>query len=147
MFLFEFEAILNLRETERNASRAELAAAIARLVAVQTQREELQRAKSEAVLAYRDTRLGLLRIDALRKQGDFERQMAVEDAALARLQNDLESEMESRQAVLMSAEIEYRRWEALRKRAKLAWTSRRAKLQQQEMDEVSARRYQGLNRF
>lgn len=147
MFLFEFEAILNLRETERNASRAELAAAIARLVAVQTQREELQRAKSEAVLAYRDTRLGLLRIDALRKQGDFEKQMAVEDAALARLQNDLESEMESRQAVLMSAEIEYRRWEALRKRAKLAWTSRRAKLQQQEMDEVSARRYQGLNRF
>jgi len=147
MFLFEFEAILNLRETERNASRAELAAAIARLVAVQTQREELQRAKSEAVLAYRDTRLGLLRIDALRKQGDFEKQMAVEDAALARLQNDLESEMEGRQAVLMSAEIEYRRWEALRKRAKLAWTSRRAKLQQQEMDEVSARRYQGLNRF
>lgn len=147
MFRFEFESILNLRETERNASRAELAAAIARLVAVQTQREELRRAKWEAVSAYRDTRLGLLRIDALRKQGDFEKQMAVEDAALARLQNDLESKLESHQAALMSSEIEFRRWEALRKRAKLAWTSRCAKLQQQEMDEVSARSYQGLNRF
>ena len=97
------------------------------------------------VSAYRDTRIGLLRIDSLRKQGNFEKQMAVEDAELARRQIDLESEIESRQAELMSAEIEFRRWEALRKRAHLAWAARNAKLQQQEIDEVSARRHLRMN--
>lgn len=141
MFRFEFEVILSLRETERDASRAELAAAIGRQTAVRIQREELQRVKSEVVSAYRDSRIGLLRIDTLRKQGDFEQQMAVEDEELARIQNDLEAEIENRQNELVSAEMEFRRWEALRKRAQLAWATRNAKLQQQEIDEVSARRH------
>lgn len=141
MFRFEFEAMLRLREAERDASRAELAAAIVRQTAVRGQREELQRVKSETVLAYRETRIGLLRIDALRKQGDFEQQMAAEDAELARIQKDLEAEIGNRQNELVSAEIEFRKWEALRKRAQLAWATRNAKLQQREVDDVSARRH------
>jgi flagellar export protein FliJ len=145
MFRFEFEAILTLRETERDVARAALAASIAQLIAVQTQREELQRTKSEVVSAYRDTRIGLIRIDSLREQGNFEKQMAVEDAALAVLQGDLEAEMENRQADLVLAEIEYRRWDSLRKQGQHAWAARCAKLEQQEMDEVSARRSPRVN--
>lgn len=140
MFQFEFEAILSLREMERDVARTSLAASLAQLVAVQAQREELRRAKSEVISAYRDTRVGLIRIDSLREQGNFEKQMAVEDETLAVLQIDLEAEIENRRAELVLAEIEYRRWDSLRRRGQLAWTARYAKRQQQEMDEVSTRR-------
>lgn len=140
MFQFEFEAILSLREMERDVARTSLAASLAQLVAVQAQREELRRAKSEVISAYRDTRVGLIRIDSLREQGNFEKQMAVEDETLAVLQIDLEAEIENRRAELVLAEIEYRRWDSLRRRGQLAWTARHAKRQQQEMDEVSTRR-------
>jgi flagellar protein FliJ len=142
MFKYRFNAILQLRENERDAARGLVAEAFEALRQIDVRRQELraERASLDDVSGQRRT--GVLSMDRLLSDGRYERQLAAEDAQMAAASQKIELELQRRQQALANANAAVRQMEILREKEAASWEAHQAKLSQANLDEIAARRQQ-----
>lgn len=138
-FKFRFDAILRLRENERDAARASLAEAYDALRQIEIRRQELAAERKLLDAASSQRRSGSLSIDRLLSDGRYERQLAFDDSQALAAAQKIEAELTRRQAVLAAANASVRQMELLREKEIAAWTQAEAKIEQATLDEVASR--------
>ena len=136
-FQFRFQAVLRVREAERDAIRMELAATIAMADSIRERRSELAMLKLETIRRHRASRLGVIRAETLREQARREQTLAFQDARLVAEETEAELRLEAIRTRLQAAEIECRRWEKLASRDHLIHRERFLADEQREAEEIN----------
>ncbi|HBJ37234.1 MAG TPA: flagellar export protein FliJ [Planctomycetaceae bacterium] len=136
---FRFQPLLDLRITQRDAVRGELAEAIEAQNRLREQRDQIAKQREQAMRDDSVSRVGQLKLDSLLAQGRYERQLAIEQNQLKAAEAQIEIEIERRRAAVQLAETEVRRLELLKEKDKIALYARQLKIEQVTMDEIAAR--------
>lgn len=136
-FQFRFQAVLRVREAERDAIRMELAAALATADSIRTRRSELTALKQETIRRHRASRLGVIRAETLREQARSEQTLAFQEAKLVAEETAVELRIEAIRTGLQAAETECRRWEKLAGRDQRVHRERCLAAEQREADEIN----------
>ncbi|TVQ02237.1 MAG: hypothetical protein EA381_03865 [Planctomycetaceae bacterium] len=136
-FHFRFQAVLRVREAERDAIRMELAAAMATADTIRERRSDLAALKREAMWRHRASRLGVIRAETLREQARYEQTLALQDARLVAEEAEAELRVEAIRTGLQAAEIECRRWDKLSSRDHRAHRERFLAAEQREAEEIN----------
>lgn len=139
MFVFRFESLLQLAQSQQNAARVAMAAALGSLQQVH-QRQHQVAAQRQQLLAAAGARLGALPLDPLLALARYERQLEREAADLRAEEQACEAQLQRCQADLQAADIELRRFERLKQRELASWRAAQGKREQALLDELAARR-------
>jgi flagellar export protein FliJ len=146
MFKYRFKTILQLRENERDAARAQVAEAFEALRQISIRREAIAAELKGLGNESGQRRLGTLSMDRLLSDGRYERQLAAEDSQAVAAAEKIEQELRRRQQVLSAANASVRQMEILRDKDRESWDFHQAKIAQDQMDEIAARRQRSGNR-
>lgn len=140
MFVFRFESLLQLAQSQQNDARVALASALGALQQVQQQQQQVA-AQRRQRLAAGGERLGVLELDRLLALARYERQLEREAGRLRAEEQACEAQVQRCQADLQAADIELRRFEQLQQRELASWRAVQANREQALLDELAARRH------
>lgn len=140
MFKYRFNAILQLRENERDTVRGLVAEAYEALRQIELRREELRSERKNHELESSQRRAGTLSMDRLLADGRYDLQLAADDAQIVAASQKIEVELQRRQQMLADANAAVRQMEILRDNELASWNTRQAKIAQANLDEIAARR-------
>jgi len=140
MFKYRFDAVLKLREEERNAARAMIAEANEALRQIEERRQQLADERSQLTLSSTVRRSGPLSMDRLLADGRYDRQLAADDTQMLAAKEKIEIELERRQQALVIANVAVRQIEILRDKDVALWVAAQEKIAQSNLDEIAARR-------
>lgn len=140
MFKYRFNAILQLRENERDTVRGLVAEAYEALRQIELRREELRSERKNHELESSQRRAGTLSMDRLLADGRYDLQLAADDAQIVAASQKIEVELQRRQQLLADANAAVRQMEILRDNELASWNTRQAKIAQANLDEIAARR-------
>ncbi|SRR6056297_829341 len=152
-FQFRFEALLRLRENERDAARQEISDAFRALDILEEQQFALEQQRQQLRV---DSQQRIARpqfsVDTLLNQGRYDLQLQAEIQAIQKNCATVQTEIERRQAKLQAADVEVKRLERLREKQLRDWSIAELAAQQKEFDELASMRFtrsqnnDGLNR-
>jgi len=152
-FQFRFEALLRLRENERDAARQEISDAFRALDILEEQQFALEQQRQQLRV---DSQQRIARpqfsVDTLLNQGRYDLQLQAEIQAIQKNCATVQREIERRQAKLQAADVEVKRLERLREKQLRDWSIAELAAQQKEFDELASMRFtrsqnnDGLNR-
>lgn len=140
-FQFRFAAILQLRRRQRDEAGAEVGKAHEAIRRVDEQAAAIQAQRKALREETGEERLGDVTVDALLAKGRYDLQLQADLQALSQTRAQLEQELERRQAALLAAEVEARRFERLEEKERAAAHAEALRRQQAEADDASASRY------
>lgn len=141
-FAFRFEALLRLRENERDTVRGHVADAIQAQSILEQQRDALHQQREESRLqAQRRLASTQLSVDTLLHEGRFDLQLAAEIQGLDTNIRIVQTEIDRRQETLQVADVEVKRLERLREQQYQQWTVAQLAAEQTELDEIAQLRF------
>lgn len=146
MFKYRFNAILQLRESERDAARAMVAEAYEALNQIDLRRKEIANERKAMALENGQRRSGSLSMDRLLSDGRYDLQLAAEDAEVLATWQKIDVELQRRQQLLADANASVRQMEILREKEEGAWNETQEKIAQANLDEIAARRQRTSSR-
>jgi len=146
MFKYRFKTILQLRENERDVARAQVAEAYEAIRQIAIRREAIAAERKSLGTESDHRRIGSLSMDRLLSDGRYERQLAAEDSQAVAAAESIEQELQRRQQVLSAANASVRQMEILRENDRESWNSHQAKIAQDQLDEIAARRQRSSSR-
>lgn len=139
-FVFRFEAVLRLRENERDVCRAHVAEAQRALDIMDGQIETVDRSRGELRGELHGALVGRVSVEQLLSRGRYDLQLDAERRGLVVQRQQIVAELERRQQRLMMAEQECRKLERLREVAAERHQIEQLKRQQAALDEMATLR-------
>lgn len=140
-FQFRFATILQLRRRERDEAGAAVGQANAAIERIDQQLNSIQQERHSLREGANRQRLGFVSVDALLTRGRYQMQLEAETQSLGETRADVTKELERRQAALVAAEAEVKRFERLEEKERAASYALQLRHEQAEADEATSRRY------
>lgn len=137
-FKFQFESLLRLRESRRDADRQAVAEANQAIQILETRIEQKQQEIDDVKNLVADRLSGQLSVDDLLTHGRYEVQLTQEKAELEQQLAQVEVELNKRRETLTESDVEVRRIEKLKDRARESHRVKEARIVQNQLDEIGA---------
>jgi flagellar export protein FliJ len=146
-FVFRLESLDSLRKAERDAQRAELATALARLAELEAQRQSLDAKLADARQQNRRMRGDAApTVESLIRGQQFEAALRSEQVVLAQQQAAASVIVDQAREALTNAEREVQMLEKLHQRQLADYQLQQARTETKLLDEVAGMRYQHADR-
>lgn len=139
-FTFRFEAVLRLRENERDACRARVVEAQRALDIMDQQIDTVDRSRGDLRSEVQGALVGRVSVEQLLSRGRYDLQLDAERRELVSQRGQIQAEVERRQQRLTMAEQECRKLERLREIATERHQTEQLKRQQAALDEMATLR-------
>lgn len=139
-FTFRFEAVLRLRENERDACRARVVEAQRALDIMDQQIGTVDRSRGDLRSEVQGALVGRVSVEQLLSRGRYDLQLDAERRELVSQRGQIQAEVERRQQRLTVAEQECRKLERLREIATERHQTEQLKRQQAALDEMATLR-------
>lgn len=140
-FQFRFAPLLSLQRNHREEARAEVGKAQTAIARIDQQAAQLHQQRGELQTAAQSSRVGAVSVDQMLAHGRYDALLLTDLRALRETRAQLEQELARRQAILVQAETEVKRYERLEESERRAYESERQKRQQALLDEAASIRY------
>jgi flagellar FliJ protein len=141
LFQFRFASILQLRRQQRDEAGAAVGQANEAIRRVDDQIKSIGSQRHALREGAGDNRIGSVSVDTLLADGRYDLQLEADMQALQKTRSELFQELERRQAVLIAAESEVKRFERLEGKERAAFNAEASRREQAAADEATARRY------
>ncbi|MGI9472239.1 MAG: flagellar export protein FliJ [Rubripirellula sp.] len=140
-FQFRFAAILDLRRRERDEAGAHVGQANEAMERIREQIRSKQNERTSLRENANSNRVGPVSVDSLLAKGRYDLQLQGDIRSLEETHGELKQELERRQASLVVAESELKRFEKLHERAEAKYREEIYKREQAEAEDATTRRY------
>ncbi|QDV65877.1 flagellar export protein FliJ [Crateriforma conspicua] len=142
-FQYRFDILLRLRERERDEAGAAVGQANAAIAKIDQQMQEVEQTRVGLKQAMSGESLtGNVSVDRMLQGGRYDLQLQGDLQSLADTRGKLVQELQRRQEVLKTAQIEVKRWEKLKEIDQQRYREQQNHREQLELDEAASRNFQ-----
>ncbi|TWU64789.1 MULTISPECIES: flagellar export protein FliJ [Crateriforma] len=142
-FQYRFDILLRLRERERDEAGAAVGQANAAIAKIDQQMQEVEQTRIDLKQAMSGESLtGNVSVDRMLQGGRYDLQLQGDLQSLADTRGKLVQELQRRQEMLKTAQIEVKRWEKLKEIDQQRYREQQNRREQLELDEAASRNFQ-----